>query len=77
MANIFNPSRVVITGATVSASDDLLAGVRSMVYQHARPLATRHLQVAYSVLGERSGIAGAVVLGVEYLLSPEVLSDAT
>lgn len=76
MANIFNPSRVVLSGTTVSSSDDLLAGVRSMVYQHARPLATRHLQIAFSVLGQKSGIAGAAVLGIEHLLSPRALTQS-
>lgn len=77
MVNIFNPARVVISGIATSASDDLLAGLRSMVYERARPLATRNLQVAFSVLGERAGVAGAVVLGIEYLLSPVALSRPT
>ncbi|MFV0430515.1 MAG: ROK family protein [Arachnia sp.] len=75
VVNVFNPVRVVLHGPTTSASDDLLAGVRSMVYEHARPLATRNLQIAFSVLGERAGIAGAMVLGLEYLLSPAALSS--
>lgn len=76
MVNIFNPARVVISGITASASDELLARVRSMVYEHARPLATRNLQVAFSSLGSRAGLSGAVVLGVEQLLSPEALMSA-
>lgn len=74
MVNIFNPARVVLSGITVSASDELLARVRSMVYEHARPLATRNLQVAFSTLGSKAGLAGAAVLGVEDLLSPESLA---
>lgn len=74
MVNVFNPARVAISGPTTSASDDLLAGIRSVVYERARPLATRNLQVAFSVLGERAGIAGAVVLGIEHLLSPDALA---
>ncbi|MFV0407581.1 MAG: ROK family protein [Propioniciclava sp.] len=73
IVHVFNPARVVITGPTTSASDVLLARIRSMIYEHARPLATRNLQVSFSALGERSGVAGAVVLGVERLLSPESL----
>ena len=71
---IFSPARVVISGLTTSASDDLLAGVRSMVHEGARTLATRDLQVAFSVLGERAGVGGAIVLGVEHLLSPDALA---
>lgn len=76
MVNIFNPARVVISGVTASASDDLLAMVRSMVYQHARPLATRNLQVAFSSIGHKAGLAGATVLGVEHLLSANALAQS-
>lgn len=76
MVNIFNPARVVLSGIIVSASDELLARVRSMVYEQARPLATRNLQIALSTLGNRAGLAGAAVLGVERLLSPGSLAAA-
>ena len=76
IVHVFNPARVVISGPTTSASDDLLARVRAMIYEHARPLATRNLQVAFSTLGESGGIAGALVLGIEHLLSPAALADA-
>lgn len=76
MVNIFNPARVIISGVAASASDELLARVRSMVYEHARPLATRNLQVAFSALDGKAGLAGAAVLGIEQLLSPEALASA-
>lgn len=75
MVNIFNPARVVVTGGITTASDELLARIRAVVYEHARPLATRNLQISYSRLGPDAGIAGAVVLGTEHLLSPEALSN--
>ena len=55
--------------ASTAASDDLLAGVRSVVYQRALPLATRNLVLANSTLGEYAGLAGAAVLGIERALS--------
>lgn len=73
LVNIFNPARVTITGEVVAVSDELLARVRSTVYEEARPHATRNLTVSFSALGPRAGVAGAAVLGVEYLLSPEQL----
>lgn len=76
IVHVFNPARIVISGPITSASDDLLARVRAMIYEHARPLATRNLQVAFSTLGESGGIAGALVLGIENLLSPEALAGA-
>ena len=62
-----------IGGSLTAASDDLLAGVRSVVYQRALPLATRNLVLANSTLGEYAGLAGAAVLGIERALSaPEI-----
>ena len=48
--------------------------MRSVVYQRALLLATRNLVLANSVLGEYAGLAGAVVLGIEHVLSAEDLS---
>jgi predicted NBD/HSP70 family sugar kinase len=73
MVHFYNPARVTIGGSITAASDDLLAGVRSVVYQRALPLATRNLVLANSVLGEYAGLAGAAVLGIERALSaPEI-----
>ena len=60
---------MTIGGSVTAASDELLAGVRSVVYQRALPLATRNLVLANSVLGEYAGLAGAMVLGIEQALS--------
>jgi hypothetical protein len=62
---------VTIGGSLTAASDELLAGVRSVVYQRALPLATRNLVLTNSVLGEYAGVAGATVLGIERVLSAE------
>jgi predicted NBD/HSP70 family sugar kinase len=69
LVHFYNPARVTIGGSLTAASDDLLAGVRSVVYQRALPLATRNLVLATSVLGEYAGLAGAAVLGIEQALS--------
>jgi predicted NBD/HSP70 family sugar kinase len=69
LVHFYNPARVTIGGSLTAASDDLLAGVRSVVYQRALPLATRNLVLANSVLGEYAGLAGAAVLGIEQALS--------
>ena len=58
LVHFYNPARVTIGGSLTAASDDLLAGVRSVVYQRALPLATRNLVLANSVLGEYAGLAG-------------------
>ena len=69
LVHFYNPARVTIGGSVAAASDDLLAGIRSVVYQRALPLATRNLVLANSVLGEFAGVAGAAVLGIERVLS--------
>jgi predicted NBD/HSP70 family sugar kinase len=69
LVHFYNPARVTIGGSVAAASDELLAGIRSVVYQRALPLATRNLVLANSVLGEFAGVAGAAVLGIERVLS--------
>lgn len=69
LVHFYNPARVTLGGSVTAASDELLAGVRSVVYQRALPLATRNLVLANSVLGEYAGLAGAMVLGIEQVLS--------
>ena len=77
LVHFYNPARVTIGGSLTAASDDLLAGVRSVVYQRALPLATRNLVLANSVLGEYAGLAGAAVLGIEQALSASEIGTLT
>jgi predicted NBD/HSP70 family sugar kinase len=73
LVNAFNPSVIVIGGDVAEAHEQLFAGVREIVYQRATPLATRHLTVARSALGDRAGTIGAAVLVIEHVLSPDVV----
>ncbi|MGI5131468.1 ROK family protein [Pseudonocardia sp. CA-107938] len=73
LVHFYNPARVALGGSLTAASDELLAGVRSVVYQRALPLATRNLVLTNSVLGERAGLAGAMVLGIEQVLSADTI----
>jgi predicted NBD/HSP70 family sugar kinase len=77
LVHFYNPARVTIGGSLTAASDDLLAGVRSVVYQRALPLATRNLVLANSVLGEYAGLAGAAVLAIEQALSASEIGALT
>ena len=77
LVHFYNPARVTIGGSVAAASDDLLAGIRSVVYQRALPLATRNLVLANSVLGEFAGVAGAAVLGIERVLSADGIEVLT
>ena len=68
--NFFNPSVIVIGGDMANAREQLLAGVREVVYQRSLPLATRHLRLLPAQLGDGAGVRGASVMVVERMLAP-------
>jgi predicted NBD/HSP70 family sugar kinase len=76
LVNFFNPNVVVVGGDLAEVRDQLLAGIREVVYQRSLPLATRRLQIAQSTLGDRAGAVGAAVMAVERALSPEAVEEA-
>ena len=74
--NLYNPSVIVIGGDVAQAHEQLLAGVREVVYQRSLPLATRHLRVVRSQLADRAGVIGAAVMVIEEVLSPAAIDAA-
>jgi predicted NBD/HSP70 family sugar kinase len=76
LVNFFNPAVIVIGGDVAGAHEQLLAGVREVVYQRSLPLATRHLRVVRSALGDRAGVVGAAAMVIEHVLSPEAVDRA-
>ena len=74
--NLYNPSVIVIGGDVAQAHEQLLAGVREVVYQRSLPLATRHLRIVRSRLADRAGVIGAAVMVIEHVLSPEAIDAA-
>lgn len=75
LVHVVNPSRIVIGGPLDDASDDLLAGIRRVVYDRALPLATRNLTISHAALGREAGAAGAMVLGIEHAFDADRLED--
>jgi len=75
LVHIVNPSHIVLGGRLAEATDELLAGVRSVVYRRALPLATRNLTIVGSLQPADAGCAGGFVIGAEQFLQPEVLLD--
>jgi predicted NBD/HSP70 family sugar kinase len=73
--NLFNPG-VIVIGGDVAEHEQLLAGVRSVVYHRSLPLATRHLRLVRATLGDRAGIVGAAVMVIEHVLSPAAVDAA-
>jgi predicted NBD/HSP70 family sugar kinase len=74
--NLYNPSVIVIGGDVAQAHEQLLAGVREVVYQRSLPLATRHLRVVRTQLADRAGVIGAAVMVIEQVLSPAAIDAA-
>ena len=73
LVHVLNPQRIVVGGTLAIAQDELLATIRSIVYQQALPISTRELMLVGPALGADSGLAGGIVLGIEHALSPERL----
>jgi predicted NBD/HSP70 family sugar kinase len=67
--NLFNPRVIVVCGQLSHTDEQLLAGIREVVYQRSLPLATRNLQIVRSKLDPRAG-----VVGLSALLSEEIFS---
>lgn len=68
--NLLNPAVIVLGGTVAQAHEQLLAGVREVIYQRSLPLATRHLRIVRSTLDDSAGITGAAVMMIENLLDP-------
>ncbi|MHA7154565.1 ROK family transcriptional regulator [Arthrobacter sp. TMN-50] len=75
--NLINPSVVVIGGSLAQAGEQLLAGIREVVYRRSLPLATEHLRIVASVAGESAGVRGASVMAISHVLSPESVEAAS
>ena len=73
--NLLNPAVVVIGGDIVKAHEQLMAGIREVVYQRSLPLATRHLEIVRSALDDRAGITGAAALAIEHVLAPSRIDE--
>lgn len=74
LVHFYNPARIVVGGGLTVPSDDMLAGIRAVVYRRALPLATRNLVIGHPTLGEWSGTSGGLVLGIEHALTPGALA---
>lgn len=68
--NLFNPRVIAVCGQLARTDEQLLAGMREVVYRRSLPLATRNLQIVRSRLDARAGVAGMSVLLADEILSP-------
>lgn len=63
--NLLNPSKIVITGSLVDATDLVLATIKETVYQRAGALATKDLQIVTSQLSIDAAVLGSAQLGLD------------
>lgn len=68
--NLLNPSMVIVGGGLSRVGEQLLAGVREVVYQRSTPLATQHLTITESRSGETGGVIGAAIMVIQHVLDP-------
>jgi predicted NBD/HSP70 family sugar kinase len=71
--SLFNPGAIVVGGPLMRAQQPLLAGVREATIARSPPLASRHLRIVPSRLGERAGVVGAGLLLCEHVFDPAVI----
>ncbi|GAB3125392.1 ROK family transcriptional regulator [Glaciibacter psychrotolerans] len=68
--SLINPSVIVIGGSMARAGEQLIAGMREVVYTRSMPLATQHLQIVPSTAGANAAVLGASMLAIHHALSP-------
>lgn len=74
--NFFNPAVIVLGGDMALAYEQLIAGVREVVYRRSTALATRNLEVVPSRLDDRAGVIGCAVMVIEQILSRDAIDAA-
>lgn len=73
VVSVLNPAVVVIGGQLAHAEEQLLAGIREIVYQRCLPLATSSLQLVRTRLDLRAGVVGLALFLTDAILAPDQL----
>ncbi|WP_370326055.1 ROK family transcriptional regulator [Euzebya sp.] len=76
VVNLLNPGAIILGGDVALAANELVAGVREVVYERSTVLATHDLTVECSELGDRAGVVGAAVMIIESILLPSAVDAA-
>lgn len=72
--SLLNPSTLVIGGRLGVQVQEIIAGIREVVYRRAIPLATQHLNIVPARGGEDAGIQGAALMVIENQLSAAAIN---
>lgn len=73
--SMLNPSIVVIGGQLGVQVQEIIAGVREVVYRRSIPLATQHLTIVPAQGGPDAGLRGAALMVTEERLSATAIDD--
>ena len=71
--SLLNPDVLVIGGDIAHAHERFVAGVRDTVLRRSQPLATAHLVIAPTVLGDRAGITGAAAMVADAIFGSDAV----
>ena len=63
--SLLNPSKVIVVGRLVDATDIVLATIKEVVYQRSGALATKNLEILPSKLGDDMALLGSAQLGLD------------
>ncbi len=73
--SILNPSTMVIGGRLGASAQEIIAGVREVVYRRSIPLATQHLNIVPAQGGIDAGVRGAALMVIDDRLSPAAVEE--
>ncbi|WP_395399422.1 ROK family protein [Arthrobacter sp. UC242_113] len=71
--SLLNPAVIVVGGSMAEAGEQLIAGIREVVYARSTPLATQDLSIVQARTGADAGITGAAIMALDHVLAPENL----
>lgn len=74
--NLLNPAVIMIGGDMAAAEQQLLAGIREIVYRRSTTLSTQDLQITTSTLADRAGVTGAAAMVIDHVLTPSAIEAA-
>jgi predicted NBD/HSP70 family sugar kinase len=70
IVNLLNPTLIVVGGDLAGAGEQLIAGIREVIYQRSTALATHGLEIRTSQLGDHAGVVGAAMMALDRILDP-------
>lgn len=74
VANVFNPSLIVLSGQLAQASDIVLATFREAVYRRSHPIVARDLSIVRSQMSGSGALVGTAISVTDEMFSTTTLS---